>query len=169
MSNNNTGAQIDVRACCSDRGPPWAKTCVIASSIPPGVTVPVHSHDERETFYIVSGSLEVFDAAGWRTISSGSVFDMPPRTKHAFRNISVDPVSVVLVVPTRLAQFSASIGRPICSLPVGATSPDAVQTFFSAALEEGLWPGPLERQETTGILLFLTAMGQAEPPIVSET
>jgi len=146
-----------------------ADTCVIASSIPAGVTVPLHSHIERETFYIVSGSLEVFDKTGWRTLSGGNTFDMPPESEHAFRNISGDPVSVALVVPTKVVEFFASIGRPICILPLGSPSPEALREFVSAAVEHGYWLGTSKVDMTAGISRFLTAMEQADRSEISRS
>jgi quercetin dioxygenase-like cupin family protein len=168
MLNDKTDAATDgrassgsiIRAVSTD-------ACVIASSIPAGATAPLHSHEERETFYIISGRLEVFDATEWRTLSTGSVVDIQPQTKHAFRNISADPVAVALVVPNRLAQFFASTGRPICTLPFAAPSPQALRAFVSAAFEQGSWPGPVTRQETAGLSQFLTAMGQLDQPDTS--
>jgi quercetin dioxygenase-like cupin family protein len=165
MSKDKNGAAIGGRAS-------WGGTiilaatdaCVMASSIPAGAAAPLHSHKERETFYIISGSLEVFNATEWRTLSTGSVVDIQPQTRHAFRNISTDPVSVALVVPNRMAQFFASTGRPICTLPFGVPSPQAVRAFVSAAFEQGSWPGPLTRREAAGISQFLTAMGQVDQP-----
>jgi quercetin dioxygenase-like cupin family protein len=165
MSNDKTGAAIDGRASLGGTIiPAVIDACVMASSIPAGAAAPLHSHKERETFYIISGSLEVFDASEWRTLSTGSVVDIQPQTKHAFRNISADPVSVALVVPKRMAQFFASTGRPIYTLPFGVPSPQAVQAFASAAFEQGSWPGPLTRREAAGISQFLTAMGQVDQP-----
>src|SRR5262249_6251441 len=52
--------------------------CVSIATMPPGVVVPLHSHADRETFYILSGEMQGYDgdAAAWRTLRAGDIFDV---------------------------------------------------------------------------------------------
>jgi quercetin dioxygenase-like cupin family protein len=84
--------------------------CVISAVVPPNVVVPLHSHPERETFLILSGALDAFDGLAWRTYRAGEVFDVPGGVKHAFRNTSAEPVSMVLVTKTSMGHFFRSGG-----------------------------------------------------------
>ena len=41
--------------------------CVLKATIPPGVSVPLHSHPDKEDFFIISGSVEGLRAtSGWK-------------------------------------------------------------------------------------------------------
>src|SRR5579862_5900463 len=37
---------------------------VMRGTVPPGVVIPLHSHADPEIFYVLNGSLEVFQAEG---------------------------------------------------------------------------------------------------------
>jgi quercetin dioxygenase-like cupin family protein len=97
--------------------------CVISAVVPPNVIVPLHSHPERETFLILSGALDAFDGSAWRTYRAGEVFDVTGGAKHAFRNTSAEPVSVVLVTKTSMGHFFRSVGRPAADGPAGPAGP----------------------------------------------
>jgi quercetin dioxygenase-like cupin family protein len=122
--------------------------CVIFSVVPPNVVVPLHSHSERETFLILSGSLDAFDGAAWRTYDAGEVFDISGGAKHAFRNTSVAPASVVLVTSASMGRFFRSVGRRAADVPPGLPAAEAIGAFTTAALQHGYWLGsPVENAE----------------------
>jgi hypothetical protein len=54
---------------------PYEQFCLMRGVVPPGVTVPLHSHDDVEAFFIVSGSQEVLvpgsDGLEWRPARAG--------------------------------------------------------------------------------------------------
>ena len=54
---------------------------VMRGTVPSGVVIPLHSHADPEIFYVLDGSLEVFQAEGpsegWRTINAGTSFLSP--------------------------------------------------------------------------------------------
>jgi quercetin dioxygenase-like cupin family protein len=54
------------------------------------VMVPLHSHADRETFYILSGEMQGYDgdAGAWRTLRAGDVFDVTDGLRHAWHNAS---------------------------------------------------------------------------------
>jgi quercetin dioxygenase-like cupin family protein len=122
--------------------------CVISSVVPPNVVVPLHSHPERETFLIISGDLEAFNGSTWRTYGAGDVFDVPSWTKHAFRNASSKPVSVVLVTNASMGCFFRSAGRQAADVPPGPPTAEALEAFMTAAIRHGYWLGnPAENAE----------------------
>ena len=61
--------------------------CIMRSIVPPGVTVPLHSHPEPETFIALAGRIEALkESAGnfeWVSIGPGDVFHVPGGVKHA--------------------------------------------------------------------------------------
>ena len=64
--------------------------CVMRGTIPPGVSVPLHSHADPETLLSLSGELRGLTFRGedfeWIEIRPGDVFHVPGGAKHAFRN-----------------------------------------------------------------------------------
>src|ERR1700754_849678 len=54
---------------------------VMRGTVPSGAVIPLHSHADPEIFYVLNGSLEVFQAegpsAGWQTVNAGEVVSIP--------------------------------------------------------------------------------------------
>ena len=54
---------------------------VMRGTVPSGAVIPLHSHADPEIFYVLNGSLEVFQAegpsAGWQTVNTGEVVSIP--------------------------------------------------------------------------------------------
>jgi len=125
----------------------------MSSVVPPNVVVPLHSHPERETFVIISGDLEAFNGSVWRTYGAGDVFDVPSRTKHAFRNASSTPVSVVLVTNASMGCFFRSVGRQAADVPLGPPTAEALGGFMTAAIRHGSWLGTPAENAEVGISL----------------
>jgi quercetin dioxygenase-like cupin family protein len=97
--------------------------CVIRSTFPAGVIVPIHSHGDRETFYILDGALQALQEDHWVTIAGGDIFDVAGNIKHAFRNASGAPVSLLFVTTMRMGRFFRDIGRPAATAQPGPRSP----------------------------------------------
>jgi quercetin dioxygenase-like cupin family protein len=127
--------------------------CVISAVVPANVVVPLHSHPERETFLILSGALDAFNGSAWRTYRAGEVFDVLGGVKHAFRNTSAEPVSVVLVTKTSMGHFFRSVGRPGADGPAGPAAAEAIGAFVTAAIQHGYWLGSPAENAEIGISL----------------
>ncbi|WP_430245099.1 cupin domain-containing protein [Neorhizobium sp. DAR64861/K0K2] len=125
--------------------------CLSTSIIPAGVAVPLHSHPSRETFYITSGILEVFDGNEWQALGAGDVFDVMPDVRNALRNTSAHQVSTVHVTTMALASFYSSVGR---SYPAGPPQPQDLEAFGAAAAEHGVWLGSAQDNAAIGISMF---------------
>jgi quercetin dioxygenase-like cupin family protein len=128
--------------------------CVLKGTVPPGVVVPIHSHAARETFYILAGELEALKGDRWQTFGAGDVFDVPGGTKHAFRNVSAESVSVLIVTTMAMARFFRRVGRPIANVPPGPPSNEVLQWFAQASLAEGHWLGNAADNAAVGITLL---------------
>src|SRR6202163_1179119 len=65
---------------------------VMRGTVPSGVVIPLHRHADPEIFYVLNGSLEVFQAegpsAGWQTVSVGEVVSMSGNVTYAPPNTS---------------------------------------------------------------------------------
>jgi quercetin dioxygenase-like cupin family protein len=78
--------------------------CILKRTIPPGISVPMHSHDFVEVFFVLSGNFEVIigdSKMRWIEVSAGDLIEVPSNVKHAFRNRSQHPV-INLVFTTGL-------------------------------------------------------------------
>jgi quercetin dioxygenase-like cupin family protein len=79
-----------------------SEMCLIRGTIPPGVAVPLHSHSDVELFHVLEGSLEAFQFGngnhGWESFGPGEIVSISGNTKHALRNSSTVPATVVVVI-----------------------------------------------------------------------
>jgi quercetin dioxygenase-like cupin family protein len=90
--------------------------CLIRGTMPPGSVVPLHSHAEPELLYVLEGSVEVFRSSersgGWTTAGVGEVVTIPGSVKHALRNSSSLPMTLVLVPKSELYKFFCELAKP---------------------------------------------------------
>jgi quercetin dioxygenase-like cupin family protein len=117
--------------------------CVSIATTPPGVVVPLHSHADRETFYILSGEMQGYDgdAGAWRTLRAGEVFDVTDGLRHAWRNASDAEASMLFVTTNRMARFL----REASELKIGGTPEDEARAFSDLVARYGYWcAGPQE-------------------------
>jgi mannose-6-phosphate isomerase-like protein (cupin superfamily) len=100
--------------------------CVLKGILGTGVTVPLHNHPDRETFYMLAGELEILKWAEssprWHRLTAGDVLDMPSGTKHALRNSAADDAVVLIVTTMKHGQFFRDAGRPAATTPPGQPS-----------------------------------------------
>ncbi|MGV1868874.1 MULTISPECIES: cupin domain-containing protein [unclassified Rhizobium] len=115
--------------------------CLVKVEIPAGITVPVHSHPDRETFYVLSGELQGNANGGWQTFQAGDVFDVADGVKHAIRNAYHEPLSLLMVTTSKLGQFFRDVGRPFEDAPLPAPTAADFERFTSVASAYGYWMG----------------------------
>lgn len=125
--------------------------CLIKGALLPGVVVPIHSHPERETFYILEGEIEGLWKDRWSTLSIGDVFDVPGGLKHAWKNTSGASASMLVMVPMRLGRFLRDVGRPAETASQGASKPADLERFLEIARAYGYWLGSPSDNAAVGI------------------
>jgi quercetin dioxygenase-like cupin family protein len=97
-------------------------------TLPPGVVIPLHSHADAEIFYVLSGSLEVFQSEGWQTVNAGEVVSIRGNAKHALRNTSPSLVTSLTVSKQELYNFFRELARPFDpNSPLTPPSPEEMQ------------------------------------------
>jgi quercetin dioxygenase-like cupin family protein len=128
-----------------------ADFCLIAGSVPAGVVVPIHTHPERETFYVLEGEIEGLCGNRWITLGAGDVFDAPGGLKHAWRNSSGASVQLLFVTQMRLARFLRDIGRPMAMVDDRAPGPADIQRLADVAHAYGYWLGSPADNAAVGI------------------
>jgi mannose-6-phosphate isomerase-like protein (cupin superfamily) len=119
-----------------------------------GVTVPLHSHDDAEDFYIVDGTQQVLihgnHGLEWRDAHAGDYVRVPGGTPHAHRNISDKPAIDLIVTTARLGRFFLEVGRPVTGSPPPPT-PDEIAHFVAVAAHYGYTLGTPEDNASVGI------------------
>jgi quercetin dioxygenase-like cupin family protein len=82
---------------------------LLKGTIPPGINVPLHSHGDPESFYVLSGEVQVLAQTEvrleWKTVRRGDFVHIPHGTKHAWRNRSMDAFEVVMTLTPKLGRF----------------------------------------------------------------
>jgi quercetin dioxygenase-like cupin family protein len=128
--------------------------CVMRGVVPPGAVIPLHSHDDTETFFIVAGAQQVLvqGAQGpeWSDAHAGDYVHVKGGTPHAHRNVSHGPAIDLIVTTARLGKFFQEAGRLITGSPQPPT-PEEVARFAAIAAKYGYWLGTLEENAAVGI------------------
>jgi quercetin dioxygenase-like cupin family protein len=121
--------------------------CVIRCSLPAGAVVPMHSHADRETFYVVSGNLDALNGDRWEKLGPGNVFDVRDGAQHAWRNSSQLAASMICVTTTRLARFLQDISISAA----GSSAEEQAQRFLELVHANGYWLASPEENAAVGL------------------
>ena len=130
-----------------------ADYCLMRGTVPAGVVVPLHSHAERETFYVLEGEVQALWEDHWITLGAGDIFDVPGDLKHGWRNVSSASMSLLFVVPMRLGRFFRDIGRPVTVNSQSAPGPADFQRLLKIAHGYGCWLGSPADNAAAGLSL----------------
>ena len=87
--------------------------CVITAEAPAGFIVPLHSHADRETFYVLSGEMSFYDGVSWRVLKQGECVDVVDSMKHAWHNASNSAASLLIVTTVRMGLFLQQVSSPV--------------------------------------------------------
>jgi quercetin dioxygenase-like cupin family protein len=133
--------------------------CVMRGTIPPGTSVPIHSHQAIEVFYVLSGNVEVLreqdGKIDWIAAGPGDFIEVPGGAKHGFRNRSQQPAVQLITTTSKLGRFFQEIGRYIQQGANGnPPSPDQLQHFVQTSKRYGYWLATQEENAAAGISLF---------------
>jgi uncharacterized RmlC-like cupin family protein len=139
---------ITPRAACGDT------PCVMRGTIPPGGVVPLHSHRDPETFYVLSGAAELLeyspDGFAWLPLGAGDHVHIRGDAKHAFRNPGHEPAVMLITSTARIGAFFREIATPGGSWP---PSPETLGHFLAVAERYGYWNATPAENAEVGITL----------------
>jgi quercetin dioxygenase-like cupin family protein len=134
------------------------EVCLIRGTLPAGSVVPLHSHEDFELFYVVEGSLEIFQSKegedGWVTAGIGASVAIPGNVKHAMRNSSTTPVTIALVTTSKLCSFFGEVSKPFdANRPPVPPAAEERKAFFETVARYGYWMGSPADNAAIGIML----------------
>jgi quercetin dioxygenase-like cupin family protein len=128
---------------------------VMRGTISSGLVIPLHSQADPEIFYVLHGSLEVFQAGlseGWQTVNAGEVVSIPGNVRHALRNTSPSPISSIIVSKNELYNFFRELARPFDpNSPPAPPTPEEMQQLFSVAEKYEYWFASPDENAAIGI------------------
>jgi quercetin dioxygenase-like cupin family protein len=121
--------------------------CLIRCTLPAGVVVPMHSHADRETFYVVSGKIDALREDRWEVLGPGDVFDVRDGAKHAWRNSSQVAASIICVTTTEMARFLQEISISAA----GSLPEEQAQRFLDLVHAKGYWLASPDENAAVGL------------------
>jgi quercetin dioxygenase-like cupin family protein len=125
--------------------------------LPPGIVIPLHSHLDSEVFYVLAGTLEIYQESGehkgWKSVPAGQAVAVAPDVKHALRNTSSTPSSTIAVTGRGLYEFFLEVAEPAHGGPSAPPSPEDMQRLFAAAGKYSYWMGSPEENSEIGLTL----------------
>ena len=142
------GPTVEFRVLPSESA---AGYCIIKGAIPPGVSVPIHSHPDEESFFLLSGKLQALeqrkDGFEWINMKAGDFHHVPQDVRHTWKNESNEPTVTIIVTTPRLGRFFEEIGRPVTAevFPQPPTAAD-IRHFVKSRLVTTI--GLLARKKT---------------------
>lgn len=125
--------------------------------IPAGGYIPLHAHDETESFLLESGSLQVLridadDNHQWVTAQPGDYVHIPNNVPHALHNPGItDAVQLIGGTP-RLARFLRDAATPE-DAPVDWSFADGAARMQQTAERYGYWLASPAENQRYGITL----------------
>lgn len=142
------GSKIEVLASAEESAY-W----VMKGTLPAQVSVPLHSHGDEESFYLISGEAQVLAPTDcglqWKTLRPGDFIHIPSDVKHAWRNLSTNPAQVLCVTTPRLGRFLREVGQF-----VGVAGTEGVLDKLKSLSESyGYWMGSPQENADVGIAL----------------
>jgi mannose-6-phosphate isomerase-like protein (cupin superfamily) len=121
--------------------------CLLIGEIPAGAIVPLHSHFDRETFYVLSGEMNFYDGASWQVLHQGEFADVFSNTRHAWHNASGSSASLLIVTTVRMGVFLQQISSAVSTQAVGTER----DRFFKLVQEYGYWLASPEDNGAIGL------------------
>ena len=134
--------------------------CVLRGMIPPGVSVPLHSHPDTEDFFVISGEVQALrqgtQGYEWIVAKAGDYLHVPSGARHGWRNVSSEPMVSFIITTRRLGQFFQEVGRPVEGTPQPVTTEflaHFLARFETASAKYGYWNATPEENAAVGIRL----------------
>jgi quercetin dioxygenase-like cupin family protein len=135
------------------------KFCILIGVLPNRGFIPIHSHDDMECFFVLSGQQEVVvEEQGkfrWIVCKAGEFIQVDSGVKHGFLNRSTKPASSLIVTSAKLGRFFQEVGRPIApGSEAEMPTEDELQRLMDAAKRYGYWMASSDENAAVGIPVY---------------
>jgi quercetin dioxygenase-like cupin family protein len=135
------------------------KFCILIGVIPKDGFIPIHSHEDMECFFMLSGQQEVVvEEQGkfrWIVCNAGEFIQVDSGVKHGVLNRSTKPATSLIVTSAKLGRFFKEIGRPIApGSEAEMPTADELQHLMEAAKRYGYWMATSAENAAVGIPLI---------------
>jgi quercetin dioxygenase-like cupin family protein len=132
--------------------------CIMRGTIPPNVSIPLHSHPDPETFFHVSGELEALihhdGGFEWVRLGAGDIFHVLEGAEHAFRNTRTERAVSIIVSTPKMGRFFREIGTQVPEgSPPSPPSEERIRQFLAVAEGYGYWNATPEENARVGVPL----------------
>ena len=124
---------------------------VLTAEIRAGGVVPLHSHLDRESFYLLAGEMNFYAGAAWRILKQGDFVDVLSNAKHAWRNASNSSAFLLVVTTVRMGVFLQQVSSSVETKPDTQGVSAKKEQFFKLVREYGYWLGSPEDNEAIGL------------------
>ncbi len=148
------GSVIGIRIeMLAETGLAEAGFALLRVTLPPGSTIPLHAHDEPESFVVLAGCLDVHIDGAWHRLAAGQHAFVPSGARHAIRNAGSEPTIALCATRPSLARFFRDAAEPAGLRPSGPPTPEQIERLLATAAAHGQTIyGPAE-QAAAGILI----------------
>jgi quercetin dioxygenase-like cupin family protein len=129
--------------------------CILKGTVPPGVSIPLHSHSDVEDFYIISGSLEALNdvqSHTWIRANAGDLVHVPGDIPHAWRNTSTESATTLIITTKKIGDFFREAGRQVTNIPKPPTLEELTH-LAEVSARYGYWNATPEENAKVGINL----------------
>ncbi len=125
---------------------------LLRATFPPGAMVPLHSHAEPESFYVLQGVLSIYragDGDGWTDAAPGALVVVDSHVRHAVRCVGPAPAVVLTVTDPGLLTFFRAAARPP-GTPPGPPDQQEIAALMQTGRRMGGWFGGPEDDAAIG-------------------
>jgi anti-sigma factor ChrR (cupin superfamily) len=126
-------------------------------TLPPGVSVPLHSHADAESFYVLSGKAQALvqteGGLAWQTLKQGDFIHIPGGTRHAWRNVSREPIATLITCTAKLGRALREMGQLTSEGGKRIPTLADLQRLVEISERYGYWLGSREENAAVGIEL----------------
>jgi osmotically inducible protein OsmC len=130
---------------------------IMRGTIPSQAAIPLHSHADPEIFYLLEGSLDVFQAIGghgrWTAVMAGEVVSISGGTNHALHNSSSEPAICLTVPKEGLYAFFRELARPSEAIKQPGPPTQANSRTVAVATKYGYWLATPQENAVIGLSL----------------